>query len=227
MLKLLKSISILLGILSLVALSTNSYFSSQASITGNQFSTGTWQTPEPSPSPSPTPTSTPQAKVVINEVYYDVAFDKGEEGDASNPDEWLELYNGGNVSINLKDWTIADDTTTRTIQAASHILAPGAYALIAKDNSTWSLYWSVPSGVEIIELGQKIGNGLTNAGDHLILKDALGNIVDEISWGTDTTILNPSVIDVAEGHSIERNPAGVDTDTAVDLVDRATPTPGS
>lgn len=47
-----KSIFILVAVLSLVTMSTHSVFTSQASIDGNQFSTGTWQTPTPTPSSS-------------------------------------------------------------------------------------------------------------------------------------------------------------------------------
>lgn len=217
----LKSLVIIVGILSLVTFSTNSIFTSEIRISDNQFETGQF----PTPTPSPTPIG--QARVVINEVYYDVAPDKGGDGNVANSGEWLELYNAGTASVNLKDWTITDNTTIRTIQAASHTLVPGGYALIAKDNSLWSLYWSVPNGVEIVELGNVIGNGLANGGDRLILKDDSSNIIDQISWESDTVILNPSITGVAEGHSIERNPAGLDTNTAADFVDRAIPTPGS
>lgn len=217
---LLKSIFILFGALTLVTLATNSYYTDQVTVSGNEFSAGVWETPTPGPTPTPTPIL--QARVVINEVYYDVAEDKGSEPG----DEWLELYNAGNVSVNLKDWTITDNSTTRTINAI-HTLTPGAYALVAKDHSVWSLHWTVPAGAEIIELGSNIGNGLSNTGDRLILKDDQGNIVDQISYGADTTILSPSIVDVGDGHSIERSPAGADADSAADFIDRVVPTPGN
>jgi predicted ribosomally synthesized peptide with SipW-like signal peptide len=207
--KLVKSIFMVSSVLILAIAATNSVFSDSAKVDDNEFSTGTWHVA--------------QARVVINEVYYDVDASHGSEPG----DEWIELYNGGDAAINLKDWTITDNSTSRTIHAASHTLNPGQFALIAKDNSVWSLYWSVPAGVEIIELGLNIGNGLSNAGDRLILKDDGGNIVDQISYGTDTTILSPAIFDVVEGHSIERSPDGLDTDTSADFVDRLTPIPGS
>ena len=52
-----KSIFILMAVLSLVTLSTHSVFTSRASVVGNEFSTGTFPTPTPSPSISPTPAS--------------------------------------------------------------------------------------------------------------------------------------------------------------------------
>ena len=48
-----------------------------------------------------------------------------------------------------------------------------------------------------------------------------------MSYGDDTSQLNPSETDVVEGHSLEREPDGVDTNTNADFVDRTIPTPGS
>ena len=41
-----------------------------------------------------------------------------------------------------------------------------------------------------------------------------------------STIMSPSCRDVAEGHSLERRPAGLDTNQASDFVDNAAPSPG-
>lgn len=57
----LKSLAILIGVLSLATFSTHSFFTSQASVVGNEFSAGVWATPTPAPIPSisPTPLLTP------------------------------------------------------------------------------------------------------------------------------------------------------------------------
>mgnify|MGYP003377180734 CR=1 FL=1 len=52
------------------------------------------------------------------------------------------------------------------------------------------------------------------------------SIVDGLSWGSDATVLNPSVPVVPAGHSAERISAGYDTDTAADWANRFPPTPG-
>lgn len=212
--KLVKLLVLGLGLSSLVVISTNAYLSTNARSRDNVFSTGTWQNPE-------------TTKIVINEVYYNVSSQKGSDGDSANPDEWLELYNAGTETVNLQNWTISDNTLSRTIHGANHRLAPGQFALIAKDHSTWSLYWTVAQNVEIIELGQKIGDGLSNTGDRLILRDDQGNIIDELSFGNDNSILNPAIGGVSVGHSIERNPLGFDNNLATDFIDQASPTPGS
>lgn len=190
---------------------TSSYFISRATVENNSFSTGTWPA---------------VAAVVINEIYYDVDPSHGNDGGAQN-DEWLELYNNSNNAINLKDWTLTDNYETITIHADQSIPAYG-FALLSKNANTWS-YWGINPGnpgigVEVISLGQFIG--LSNSSDHIILKNDLGAIVDQMSYGTDTSIFLPACPDVAEGHSLERNPKGSDSDLALDFINQAAPTPG-
>jgi hypothetical protein len=159
---------------------------------------------------------------VINEVYYDVASDKGSEG----TDEWLELYNNSNADIDLNGWRIRDNSTERTINQ-SIIIPVHGFALISESDSTW-IYWDEPAGAIIVELGTEIGNGLGNTNDYLILKDPGENIVDNLGWGTVPS--PPPVIvqvsGVAAGHSLERTTDGVDTDVAGDFSDTNPPKPG-
>jgi len=84
----------------------------------------------------------------------------------------------------------------------------------------------VPVDVEIVELGGNIGNGLSNTGDRLILKDQDGNIIDQMSYGADNSIFDPACPNVARGHSLERKSLGKDTDTNDDFIDQVSPTPG-
>lgn len=201
--KILKSSLVLIAATSMTAGSTGAYFSDSAVVSGNQISTGTWGT-----------------HLVINEVYYDVAADKGNE----TTDEWIELYNPTDTAVSLKKWTITDNNTSVTINSEKSVPAHG-FALLSKNGSTWSLHWLVPSGVEIVELGHAIGGGLLNTGDRVVLEDDAGNLVDQMSYGTDDTIF--ILTGVSEGHSLERKVLGVDTDTAADFIDNATPTPGA
>ena len=210
--KILKSLFILFSVLFLASLATNSYFTDQATIAGNTFQAGTWPT-------------TPN--VVINEVYYDVDGNHGSEGAPQN-DEWIELYNNTGSSISLQNWSITDNYETVIIHADKSIPANG-FVLLSKSANTWT-YWGINpgspgAGIEVIEMGQFVM--LSNTGDQIVLKDQNGTIVDQISYGTNATILNPAIPDVAEGHSIERNPKGHDTDTASDFINQTPPTPGS
>ena len=167
-----------------------------------------------------------ESMVVINEVYYDVGAGKGNEGNTAEPDEWLELYNNSTSAINLKNWTITDNDATRVITTADITIPANGFALISKNLSTWTSFWGNPPVVQIA-LGQKIGNGLADDGDRLILKNNLGITIDAMSYGTDATVLSPSAADVTAGHSLERDPDGTDTDNNFDFVDRLAPTPGT
>lgn len=164
-------------------------------------------------------------KIVINEVYYDVDATHGTDG-GNQSDEWVELYNPNSFAVNLKNWTLQDNSDSRTISNSNTYIPAYGFAVIAKAANTWT-FWNIPATAEKISLGQEIGNGLANNGDRLILKDKNGAIVDQISWGTDITILNPSITDVAEGHSIARSPLGFDTDQSSDWIDNTTPNPGT
>ena len=170
--------------------------------------------------------------LVINEVYYDVASDKGSEP----KNEWIELYNPTNQGINVKNWTITDNYATTIIHAEITIPA-GGFAVVSKDASTWASgigYWTLPSGTTKIILGQKIGDGLDNDADMLILKDKEGNIVDQMNWGTpdpnwsnyNLALWDPGPT-VAKGHSLARIIKGYDTNQASDWVELTTPNPGT
>lgn len=141
----------------------------------------------------------------------------------SRNDEWIELYNPTSQTVNLKDWTITDNSGVAVNIPGNRNLDPGEFALISKSNSTWA-FWDEPPDTLKIPLGRQIGDGLDDEGDRLILKNAQGQIVDAMSYGDDTSEF--TLPDVSEGHSLERQPDGLDTDTAVDWIDRFPPAPG-
>lgn len=189
----------------------------------NSVSSQNWIEPTPTPTPTPSvlPTPTIPAKVVINEVYYDVASNQN-EGNESNPDEWIELYNSGNTAVNLKNWVIADNSESTTINREVKIPA-GGFAVLAKSANTWR-YWNIPTDAVKIELGQKIGNGLANSGDQLILKDNNGIERDRVAWGNYIAGWN---LNASEGKSIARKVKGYDTDSPSDWEVLDVPNPGT
>jgi predicted ribosomally synthesized peptide with SipW-like signal peptide len=211
--KLIKSFFILFSSFALIGLTTNAYFSDTVIVSGNEFQAGTGES----------------GHVVINEVYYDVGVSCGIDG-VGNSDEWVELYNPTSNPVDLKDWTLTDNDSATTINSNSRVIPALGFALISKDAKTWTPAvgcWSPPANAEIVVTGAQIGNGLENAGDRLILKDTIGNVIDAVSWGSDKTIFDPSAPVSGNGKSIQRNPVGTDTDTAVDWVVNTTPSPGA
>ncbi len=154
----------------------------------------------------------------INKVYYDVDSEHGIEGD----NEWVELYNPTDAPIDISNWKICDNTSCDTIPVLNSISGNG-FAIITAQDTTWD-YWNIPSGVEKIVLGDDIGNGLSDDGDRLILKNVSGYEIDAMSYGTDTYVFDPACPDVDEGHMLGRVPTGLDTDLASDFQDLAPPT---
>lgn len=165
--------------------------------------------------------------IVINEVYYDTGTRRsGNKTEEEGKNEWIELYNPTDNTVNLKDWSITDNSGTIRTISGNRRLRPGQFAVIAKSSETFN-FWNIPRGALKIRLREEIGNGLDNQGDGVILFDPLGNKIDGVSYGEDITELNPSVPGVPEGHSLARSPKGFDTDRASDWYELTEPNPGT
>jgi len=156
--------------------------------------------------------------VLLNEVQYDPL----QPGiDASF--EWVELFNCTQEPVELEGWVISDNYGSDPVPSLT--LLPQGFAVIASAQDFYTNFPDFTGTIAFVEDG-RIGNGLNNDGDCLILEDSAGTIIDAMSYGDDDSILLPSCEDVAEGHSLERQPAGFDTDHASDFVDNPNPTPG-
>ncbi|MCD6220197.1 lamin tail domain-containing protein, partial [Candidatus Calescamantes bacterium] len=157
-------------------------------------------------------------KIVINKVYYDVdsQYQHGNEND----NEWVELYNQGSEAIDLSGWQICDNDSCDTLSGT--ILANN-FALITKSGTTWN-YWQIFSDVLKIELGDRIGNGLNDNADMLLLEDKNGLIVDQMNWGTpdsnwpnyNSNLWQSGLVPSGEGRIAARVPSGQDTDSPSD-----------
>ena len=155
---------------------------------------------------------------MINEVQYDPV-----QGGTDAAFEWLELLNRTDRTVDLTDWRIADNYGVDYLP--SLLLAPGGFAVIAAGSGFYDNFPDFTGDIVFVADGS-IGNGLNNDGDHLILMDSTERVIDALSYGDDTMIMLPSCLDVAGGHSLERQPAGLDTDQASDFVDNGAPSPG-
>jgi len=162
--------------------------------------------------------TTSTAPVLINEVQYDPPI--------SGPDadwEWFEIYSATDTAISLSGWTVSDNSATTSLPEVT--ISPRSFLIIAATDKFLELFPDFAGEVVYMPDG-KIGNGLSNSGDRLILLDDQGVEVDSLSWGTDASVFDPPCPDVDSGHSLERVPWGRDTDQADDFVDQESPTPG-
>jgi hypothetical protein len=172
--------------------------------------------------------------LVINEVYYDVDSNHGLENTKENKvkvdkqgnktginDEWVELYNPTDKEINLKNWTLTDNSGLN-IKFPARKVKPGQFVLVSKDAATWK-YWNEDREALTISTGKEFGDGLDNGGDHLTLSSPDGSYTDYVAW--DNLIWsNPPK--AAEGLTIERLTPGFDTDSASDWLSNTPPSPG-
>lgn len=176
--------------------------------------------PTPTPSVTPTTTSTTEPwprSVVINEVFYDAPSEWPEP-----EDEWFELCNVTDQDIDLGHWSVEDNSDQFVFPEGTVIPARG-YVVLAYDGTSFAAHW----GFEPLSYGPSAGNlRLANNGDRLILRAPTGGVADGMSYGHDGSALNPPCVDVPAGHSLEREPAGFDSDQAADFVERENPSPG-
>ncbi len=205
--------------------------SSQASFRGvssGGYTTDPTTLPRPLPggtlpggSPGGSTGSPPVAQLLITEVFAGVDAAHG-----TDPrHEWVELYNTTNANIDISGWTVATASSTDTLPSGTTIGA-GSFLLVTQTNELRN-YWTIPSDVRIAVINSPIGNGLSRAGDSVVLRNTSGLNIDAVSWGTSTVAFSPSAPVVPLGHSLSRNSIFTDTNAAGDWADRTTPTPGN
>lgn len=133
-------------------------------------------TPNPTPTPTPsatatplvTPTPTPPAgtsHVVINEIAW-----MGTAADAN--DEWIELYNAGDVAVDLAGWTLWAQDGIPKISLSGSVPAQGYYLMERTSSSSTDI------SEDLIYTGS-----LENGGEILELRDAGGQLRDSVgAW---------------------------------------------
>jgi hypothetical protein len=115
--------------------------------------------------------TTTAVKLVINELQpanKDTLTD--EKGDA---DDWIEIYNPGDVTVDLKGYVVGDSSNKQVIPGTLPVPA-GGYVLLWADDS--------PSQGNA-HLGFKLS---ASAGDAVTLTDPAGKIIDTITFGVAT-----------------------------------------
>ena len=137
-----------------------------------------------------TPTSTP---IAIAQTAYrlgDVLINEFVADPADNDVEWIEIYNTTNKEINLSNWTIEDGNKTKT--NLSGLLG------INSDNK-----------FKVIE---KLAGILNNSGDLIIIRDGLGNLIDQVAYGNwDDGDKNNNAPSVSNPFSVARKFDGYNT----------------
>ncbi|MDO9548739.1 MAG: lamin tail domain-containing protein, partial [Candidatus Marinimicrobia bacterium] len=116
--------------------------------------------------------SYPKGSIVINEFMYVPKSDWG--------GEWIELLNISGDTVNLRNWTIADNSTRALMTDADYFVPPGSYVVIASD-SVLLEYWDV--GEYFIKSKVKLP-ALNDAGDSIVVRDLCGQTIDALKYSS-------------------------------------------
>jgi hypothetical protein len=107
--------------------------------------------------------------IFINEFTYDPP-----EGST----EYIELFNTSSSSLDLRNWTINDNTgNLRTITESQFIVPPDSYVVLAPDNT---LQDSLPN-INLVPMGNRFPS-LNNSGDDIVLRDDTGERLDSLQY---------------------------------------------
>ena len=93
---------------------------------------------------------------------------------SEDPEEWIELYNNSTQAVDLSGWQL-DDAVSFTF-ADGTTLAPGAFAVIARDAAALALKY--PS----VTIAGEYSGKLSNSDERIQLLDGNKNIADEVHY---------------------------------------------
>jgi len=88
--------------------------------------------------------------------------------------EWIELQNTGDSSVNLAGWTLKSEDGSPSINLSGSISA-GAYALLERTSDS-----TVPGVTALLTYS----GALANDGEHLVLRDGNGNIIQSLNFSS-------------------------------------------
>jgi len=110
-------------------------------------------------------------KIVINEINYSSSPEKDTK-------DWVELYNAGNTSVNLKNWVVSEaGPELGFVFNDDLIMTPGTYLVICREMEAFRLL--------IPDVKNTIGNlpfGLGSNGNDINLYDADGVLIDFVNY---------------------------------------------
>ena len=102
--------------------------------------------------------------------------------------EWTELFNYGDVSVNLHNWTISDeDGESFTLQNVT--INPKDFIILARDKPGFEAVWFAGvSDSRVVHISVPDSFRLGSSGDELILKNSTGTEVWKVAYMNDETL---------------------------------------
>jgi hypothetical protein len=140
-------------------------------------------------------TTAPEAEIVASEnSYLTAVFEPGElnvntlvineinyrSASSFDTEDWIELYNPVEESVDLSGWRIRDDNPDNTFRFPEGSSISGlGYLVLARDLEKFKALH--------LNVDNVIGNlsfGLSSDGDRIILLDSGNNLIDSVTYGT-------------------------------------------
>ena len=121
------------------------------------------------------PTELTPGNVVINEINYN-------SSDDFNPGDWVELFNSGEMNLDISNWVFKDDDNNHAyIIPESTILNSNSYLILARDLELFN-----ESFQNIEQVIGPFDFGLSGGGDEIRIFDLDGILIDSVSYDDDT-----------------------------------------
>lgn len=208
-----------------------------ASVTATPSPTATVTT---TPTETPTPTATEpgvESNLLVSEVMYQLI-------NSDPATQWIEIYNTSSYTLTLSGVKIGDEESQGGGEGMAAFpdgteIGPQQVLVIAKSAAGFEFVFgwlpdyeftasdeTVPDLVPYTAWASGVFN-LAGQGDEVLILDGEDQLVDAMSYGISFFAFDPPAPPVPYGHSLERYPADVDTDSAADWLDQAAPAPGS
>jgi PKD repeat protein len=108
--------------------------------------------------------------IVINEIMYNPPGELGVDDDW----EYLELYNNEVQAVDLSNWYFSQGITY-TFESGT-VIQPGAYLVVARVPDTIAEFYGITN------LVGPFGGALGNSGETLELSDAIGTVIDIVTY---------------------------------------------
>ena len=132
---------------------------------------------------APTGGQAPRPAFLVTEVLVNSG-----QGRSDSAFEWFELWSGSDTAASLAGWSVEDNNARSALPDVE--VPPNAFVVVVPSREAAEAV-SVAAGAGVLfallEKG-RIGNGLANTGDRLILRDPSGGAVDGFSWGADRSL---------------------------------------
>ena len=144
-------------------------------------------------------TDTTVYNIIINEIMQTPSAVNDSGG------EWFEIFNSGDIELDLNGWTIKDADIDNHIISSSLIINPGEYKVLGINSNS-----STNGGLTVDY--QYSGINLANGADEIILIDTYGFVFDSVAYdgGPDPggTFPDPTGASIALVHPDSNNNVG-------------------